>query len=503
MFIMSKEESKRIDEEAIEMGLSAATLMDFAAKAILEEIQKLPNIKNIMIVCGPGNNGGDGLALARLLLTYPYNVTLYCLKDESLMSKEAKFQLKQLSHPIILHQQLKKSDFKNIDLIVDALFGIGLNRPITGVYADWIEQINAAKLPTLSIDIASGVDANSGQVLGCAIKAWQTISFTALIQGQLVYPGNELSGEIVVKKIHIPTSICETYQHMSYMDAKLAARMLPKRSAHSHKGSYGKVIGIGGSNQMRGALLLAGEGCLHVGVGVLTLAFPKSLQSSALFLKSAMSLGLDDIDGEFSMLASEQLKTKLDPYDVCFIGNGLGRSEATKAMLEVALKQNKKIVIDGDALYELVSLLPLLNQSEATIILTPHLKEFATLMKLEIEVIEKDLFYYGNQFIKTYPKLTLVLKGETTIIFSHAHCFVSQSGNHALSKGGSGDILCGMIAGFLGQRCLPEVASALAVYLHGLSGDLLIKKQSAYTIQMEDIIEGLNAAFMLVESIKE
>ncbi|MEG2384260.1 MAG: NAD(P)H-hydrate dehydratase [Erysipelotrichaceae bacterium] len=500
MLVLNEKDSKSIDQIAIKNAFTSSMLMERAAGEIKSEILKMEKIKNIMIVCGPGNNGGDGFALARLLDSHIYNIYLFCPVAYDEMSKDEKEQVDMLPRDYIIHHELIDADFKDMDIIVDALFGSGLNKEISGVYETWIDLINKANAYVISVDIASGIDVNSGQVLGCAVKANITISFHSYKIGQLLYPGKEYSGEIIVRSLGISNTDFHPSSLVYLMDEALARTLLPIRIAHSHKGSYGKVIGVGGSNTMRGALLLAGDGCLHVGVGILSLASPASLQSNSLSLRSAMSVGLDDVLGEFCGNAPKQLEEELSKYDVCFIGNGLGRSDTCKAMVKMVLNQSKNCVIDGDALYELASLLPFLNKSKGNIILTPHLKEFSRLIHQDISTIEKDLIKYGTSFIKDYPNVTLVLKGDTTIIFDASNIYLCTLGNHALSKGGSGDILCGMIAGLLAQHLKPIEAASLAVYLHGLSADLLIKNHSAYTIQMDDIINGLDAAFLKIES---
>ncbi|MEG2909661.1 MAG: NAD(P)H-hydrate epimerase, partial [Erysipelotrichaceae bacterium] len=291
MLVLNEKDSKSIDQSAVKNAFTSSMLMERAAGEIKSEILKMEKIKNIMIVCGPGNNGGDGFALARLLDSHFYNICLFCPVVDNEMSKDEKEQVDMLPRDYIVHHELIDADFKDMDIIVDALFGIGLNKEISGVYATWIDLINKTNAYVISVDIASGIDVNSGQILGCAVKANKTITFHSYKIGQLLYPGKEYSGEIIVRSLGISNTDFRPSTLVYLMDESIACTLLPKRIAHSHKGSYGKVIGVGGSNTMRGALLLAGDGCLHVGVGILSLASPASLQSNSLSLRSAMSVG--------------------------------------------------------------------------------------------------------------------------------------------------------------------------------------------------------------------
>lgn len=498
MKIVNAKVMRYMDEQAIcHQHIPSIVLMEHAANALFNEIIKIITKEDLIyIVCGQGNNGGDGLALARMLYHHNYKVKVYC-KDVNKLSKDATSEYQMLlGTSVIVSNQFAIDD---ATIIIDALFGTGLSRNIEGDYAQIIETINRSKCKVFSIDIASGIDASSGEVLGVAIQADITFSFVALKIGNVLYPGKKYSGEIKVLDIHMPKDIVEDSVGFELIDQQLCIDSMYQRSNDSHKGSYGKVLIVGGSSDMHGALYLCAKACLNSGVGLCTLFIPDVIYDViAKDLKECMCIKASSKDGYFNKQALQTLKSMVNDYELIVVGNGMGRNDVTYAMLEVIMQSKAKVVIDGDAIYELGKKVDLLDRTEEVII-TPHMKEMSYLNKMNLNEMKKSYYEVGNTFIKKYPNVTLVLKDYITTIFKKQQSYLYQEGHHALAKGGSGDVLCGMIAGLYAQSKNSLQACIVAVYMHGFIARTLAKQYSAYSILAHDIIDYLKIAYKEME----
>lgn len=506
MKAVSVETMRKMDETAVRtFGIPSSILMEHAAMALCSYfLQQVDKSRHILILCGPGNNGGDGFALARLLVQEGYlHVQLHCKVTYGQMSQEEAIFAKiaeSYGIPCSHSEQLEdiKALLEDADIVVDALFGTGLSRNLTGFYDQLILQVNLANAYVISIDIASGIHGDSGSIMGCAIQADITLTFESYKLGQILYPGSAYSGRILPLAIQMPPVIEQQAEGLLVLEDALVRELLPQRCAHSHKGTYGKALMIGGSKAMHGAITMAAKAALRSGIGTLTLFVPDCISLLlASKLEESMIISAASEDGCFGREAILALKRILSQYDMIIIGNGMGRNEVTKALVETVLESDRPCILDGDALYEAGKLLPALKRPYPTI-LTPHVKEMSYLSGHTIQNIQQDPLFVLNEFLQNYPHTTIALKDAHTIIADAHQMYVNLAGNHALAKGGSGDVLCGILAGLFGQSKDALHAAACAVYVHALTADLLITDEDANSILPNDLIAALSRTYQIL-----
>lgn len=461
-------------------------LMEHAGMAVYKEMEKrFKKDNHFLFVCSHGNNGGDGFVVARLLHMQGYRVSIYFVSQEDRLSEAAKTNY--------LIAKALGVDFVNAliqcDVIVDCLFGTGLTRRVEGHYHTLIEAINASKTFVISMDVPSGIDSDNGQVCGIGVVANLTLTMQCGKVGLYVYPGRLYSGEVVILDIFIPQALideCPSQNHL--INKEHIAKWLPNRSIHSNKGSYGKVLCIGGSESMSGAISMAALSALKAGCGLMTCAIPKCIQNIvATNVLESMYLLLPDEAGYIHEDGAAIVKENLEKYTIALIGCGIGRSSGVGALLEVLLDSDIPLVIDADGLHAF-KLMKERYVKRDNIILTPHLKEFADLMDASIELIQKDCLYYIDLFMEQFENYTLVLKSETTIIAHKKERYFNTYGNNGLAVGGSGDVLAGIITGLYAQAQDACKAAALGVFIHAYSADMLLCKKSVYNIVPSDII---------------
>lgn len=507
MKVVTTKQMREMDRIAIqEYQIPSVVLMEHAAMAIKKHLDvRNDRQKEVLILCGPGNNGGDGFALARLLVQDGYeHVSIICnVRKEQQSKDEQVFARICEAYLISVYACATLEDIKgvlqNADVMVDALFGTGLSRDITGFYYDLITYVNTLDVDVISIDIASGIHGDTGKVMGCAIQAKKTISFECYKPGLVRYPGSQYCHEVCVESIAMPKDIVASATGIEVIDEQMLKERLPLRVAHSNKGSYGKALMIGGSMQMPGAITLAAKAALASGIGTLTLAIPEGIHSIlANKLEECMLLPLPMKDGYVSIEATEVLAPRLSSYQLIVIGNGLGRTEGGKALVDLVLKSGVPCLLDGDALY-LASNLPSLQTCTSPLIITPHIKEMSYLCKQEVSVIQQDPLAAIHQFQQEHPTACIVLKDEHTLLQEGESCYINLAGNHALAKGGSGDVLCGMIAGLYGQSKQSLSSAICAVYVHALAADQLIQRKSAYSILPTDVLEEIAELYQTYE----
>jgi len=489
MKLLTRTQMNAVDHAASsEYGIPSIILMEHAAHEVFLKLEEKWNQNTrFVIVCGSGNNGGDGFALARLLFLKKYVCSIHFLGKEERLTKDAKINYdicKSLQIPFI-----KDCDYDSYDVIIDCIFGTGLCRNIEGKYEEVIDEINATNKYIISIDIPSGIDSDSGRVLGVAIMANETYTMQAGKIGLYLCPGRNYAGKLSVLDIFIPNVLVEKSSSNIYHIQKEEMReWLPKRTIQSNKGSYGKVLCVGGSEGMSGAITMAIKSALASGCGLITAAIPKSISPAIMnTVLESMSILLDEKDGHISKNAISVLKDKITKYTVGLIGCGIGRSEDIKDIMEVLLESETPLIIDADGLHAFKAHI----KNRPNTILTPHLKEFADLMDVDVKEVVNHPLVYVDTFTSLYPDITLVLKSETTIIAKGNVQYVNTYGNNGLATGGSGDVLAGIITGLFAQNKDAFKAAVLGVFLHAYSADTLLKKKSVYSIIPTDIISSL------------
>ena len=507
MKLLTPHQISEIDQKTVsQYGIPSVLLMEHAAYSVFSYLKEVCKEKNILIICGPGNNGGDGLALARQLRNWSLSKSdvIMATSSEKLTSdgkiyyeicKKLEINLLQMT------DENEKEVFEKIhtaDIIVDALFGTGLSRPVEGKFKRIIDHINKSDAKVISIDIPSGIDGLTGKVQNVAVQADVTITFMVPKVGLCLYPGVLYAGEIKVMDIGIPKQLInEDESRIFSIEKEEMQKLLPKRPMRSNKGTFGKVLTIGGSLGMSGAISLASMAAYKAGCGTVTTVVPRCiLEIVQQKLTEVMAIGLDDLEVHFSEAAVERLKAILPHYQTVAIGPGMGRSKETLSLLLEVLKTEQACVIDADALYFIPEVLEVLKKREAPTILTPHPGEMARMTGAKIEDILADPLKYAMDFSKKFSVVT-VLKLEKTVIADRTgDIYINRYGNSGLAKGGSGDTLTGIITGLLAQHISPIDAARLGVYLQTRAADLAKDSLSEYSFMASDVIHFLGKAFL-------
>lgn len=496
MKVCTASQMREIDRLAEELALiPSIVLMENAAIACVDEIMKIDGIKSAAIFCGKGNNGGDGFAIARHLYNRGIKTEVY-LVCGSEFSKDALINYEIISNmgvKIIEVDDIDSLDLKIgvADVVVDAIFGTGIKGEIVGTIADVINSINKNAKYILSVDIPSGVDADSGKTSSACIKADKTVTFAAYKLGMLLYPGASMTGEIIVKDISIPEYIIDNQNiNINIINSQYISEIRPERCENSHKGNYGKILIIGGSTGLTGAVCMACEACIRSGSGLVSAAVPESLND--IFetkLTEPMTIPLNDKKGHLDELCIPQILDRLNDFDVCLFGVGIGRSESVSVILEAILKKSEiPVIIDADGLWAFAKKRDMLNECKCSVILTPHEMEMARILGCEVSEVIKNRQAISYEYA-TQNGVTLVLKGHHTIVTSPGgEQYININGNSGMATGGSGDVLSGIIAAFV-ARCETETkASAMGVYIHGLSGDLASSEKGEDSMLPTDMI---------------
>jgi len=444
-----------------EMGITGVCLMERAGSAAFALLQsRWPNAHRIAVLCGVGNNGGDGYVLARLAYLVGYEVTVLQLGDINKLKDEARITFEAMKDVGLSVQVFAEKKLSIVDVIVDALFGIGLSRKVSGQWRTAIEALYRCNCPILSIDIPSGLHADTGSVMGIAVRADATISFIGLKQGLFTGEGPEYCGEIYFDDLQVPHAIYKQAKStVARLDHETLRTTFHRRPRTAHKGHFGHVLVIGGDKGLTGATRLAAEAALRVGAGKVSVA-TRTAHANLLNLTcpEIMSHGAE---------TTEELAYLLEQATVVAIGPGLGQSIWARSMLEAVKAFSKPLVIDADAL-NLLARMPFRFPNG---ILTPHPGEAARLLETTTSEIQADRFAAVHALQLRFGGVC-ILKGAGTLIANDTgHISVCMAGNPGMATGGMGDVLTGIIAGLLAQGFALLDAAKLGVCLHGKAGD--------------------------------
>ncbi len=466
-------------------------------------------ITKIGFVCGKGNNGGDGFAAARHFANNGYNLNLIYIGNEDEQSNDCSINfniLKNISaenHNIVLKKYIARNDLKILskcDVIFDAMLGSGTTGDLKSPYKEIVNYLNKINCYKIAIDIPTGLNADNGY--GETIfRADFTITLGEFKKGLFFGEGKIYGGEVEKGKIGLSFDHYKKYFTTEYLiEPEDAAGFLPIKKKNINKYSAGKVFTIAGSANMPGAAILASASSLKAGSGASVLAFPRSAKKFIhRKLLEVVVQGYDDNDlGFLSGNNIKELGKRIQWADVVAIGPGLGRNEATQEAVRKIIGLNKKMVIDADAIFALnegkYKKVSLKNS-----VLTPHHGEFANLTGIPIQELQKDILKYGKEFVKE-TRCYLVLKGAPTIIFTPlGEALINSAGNPGMAKFGTGDVLTGILAGFISQHQDIEKAIVSGVYIHSLSADLLLKDYTEYSYTAEDIIDNLPRTFKFLK----
>ncbi len=455
--LYSVEQVREMDRLAIEdYAIPGIDLMRKAGHVVFELIQTHYAQCLLAVFCGAGNNAGDGYVIAQLAKQAGFKVEVFYLsKPENLKGDAA------TAYQGFITSGGQASAFNNdLDLtgrvLVDALLGTGLDRNVSGQYAEAISLINQAAIPVISVDIPSGLNADTGVVMGCAVVATWSVSFIGLKQGMFTGFAAEYCGQIIYADLDIPETI---FQSMSHAAQLITSVDFAKRARCAHKGHHGHVLLVGGDDGFSGAISLASEAALRVGAGLVSVATRKS--HANLVNVTRPELMCHGVEG------CEALLPLLNKASVVVVGPGLGQSLWAKKLLEAVIKSDKPLVIDADAL----NLLATKRQYRDNWVLTPHPGEAARLLGCSTDDIANNRFLAASQ-IQTLYGGVIVLKGTGTLIDNGEGVSVSTTGNPGMASGGMGDVLAGMVAGLVAQQWTLAQAANTAVFIHGEAADL-------------------------------
>ncbi len=506
MRLLSSEEMKLVEQHAARFGLSYQRMMENAgtacARNIRNEIEK-GNLqkKRVAVVCGKGNNGGDGFVVARKLFESGYNVCVVLALGYP-TSQEATYMYKLVldqSIPTVWYDvdKLKTlQTIKNADVIVDAVFGFSFYGEFDQEMKELVREMSQSSAMKFALDVPSGVYCDSGHCDPDSFKADFTIAISALKPAHIIHPASEHCGDIIIANIGIPDESYSVVGDCLYTYNKAEVKQLfPEREVTAHKNDFGHVLCICGSRTMPGAPVLAASAALRSGAGLVTLAFPDSIYpvvSSKLTEALLMPLAEND-NGTFSVLALKKLLSELDKFDSIVIGCGIGVNEDTRALLTAVIENaDIPVVIDADALNVLSKDMSILKKAKSKIVLTPHIGEMHRLTNLDKNIIVSEKISIARQFSEHYG-VYLVLKGANTVVSSpdDKKIYINNTGNTGLSKGGSGDVLAGLIGGFIAQGFEFIDALTCAVFVHGYTGDAVSDRTSKTGMLPSDVVNEL------------
>lgn len=483
-YVVDRETMYALDKRTMtEFSIPSRVLMELAGAQSAQRVAaKYGTDKKFIILCGHGNNGGDGFVIARWLINRGAVVEIIFLGDITKMSPEtsANYLLCQKLECLTYTDNNYLSLFNQANIvIIDALLGIGFQGKLRGGVVTLIKHANNSDAPKIAIDIPSGVNANTG-VSDSAFKADYTLTMAAIKQGMLLNSAPAYCGEVEIVDISIPDFYFPHNNRIGSLHNKL---QYPHRFKHSHKGDYGKVVIIAGSPSYSGAAILSGKACVKSGAGLVKLLHPQGMET--IFesnLIEVMTIGYDE---------SLQIDELLKWAEVVLIGPGLGLSELAKQMVtNVLLSYDKTLVIDADALNLLATQKYLLKESRANILLTPHLGELSRLCDLPLLELKQDIVNHARNFAEKYL-LSLLVKSSISFYIDQSSLFFIKAGNDGLSTGGSGDVLAGIITSFIAQRMkLQDAAVNGALYL-GRIAELLSETTNTFSITPSALIENI------------
>ncbi|RGU06408.1 NAD(P)H-hydrate dehydratase [Dorea longicatena] len=488
---------KAADQYTIQkLGVPSLELMEHAAQACVQVLEdEKVDLSHVCVVCGSGNNGGDGFAIARILQNNRYSVETFCVGNPEHYTEETQEQMHRLQEcgGKITYGMPQEDSYS---VIIDAVFGVGLSRKVEGRYRQVIEQMNRMRGTKFAVDIPSGLSATTGCILGCAFKADYTVTFQLKKIGLELSQGRTMAGRVIVPDIGISTdSICEDQEIVRTAGKDIYRKMLPDRPEDSNKGTYGRLLVIAGSKGMAGAAYLNAHAAYMTGAGLVR------IYTSSDNREILQTLLPEAIITTYEEYNKEELLSLLTWADSVCIGSGLGMSRLSEKILKTVIEYVKvPCLIDADGLNLLAENKNYLNQmAERRFVITPHMKEMSRLTGTPVEELKADRIQILKDFISRY-RITCVLKDSRTLIASEEKGIrMNLTGNSAMAKAGSGDVLAGVISGWMVQGKEAEDAAELGTYIHGLSGDLAKFEKGVYSVMARDLIEYISKALMKLE----
>ena len=518
MRVVTAAEMRRLDHLTIDThGVPSLTLMERAGQSVVEVILKrwahLAK-RGVLVVAGKGNNGGDGLVIARLLREREFPCEVSCIARAEDLSPDATTNLERYRAMKGPFTEIPAGDLdplrsrmRDKGLLVDALLGTGLRSPVEGFLADVVEFMNASGLPIVAVDTPSGLDADRGTPLGATIQAEVTVTFGFPKVGQVIHPGVVYSGDLVVADIGIhPKAVAEVAPSVELLDSADVAWLLPRRADDSHKGSYGHLLVMAGSRGKTGAAVLACRGAMRVGAGLVTLAAPRGLNeilAGALVEAMTEPLGQPGED-RWPALGAVDWEGLAERKSAVLFGPGVGVHGSARTTLETLLEHCRlPWLIDADGLNNLAADVSRLREARVPPVLTPHPGEMSRLTGLDTAEVNGDRIGIARAFAAE-NRCHLVLKGARTVMATpEGRVSINPTGNSGMASGGMGDVLAGIVAGFLAQGLPPEDAVRMGVYLHGRTGDRVADQRGGVGLIASDLVDELPRAIEELTQTRE
>ena len=518
MRVVTAAEMRRLDQLTIDThGVPSLSLMERAGQSVVDVILErwTPLAKRgVLVVAGKGNNGGDGLVIARLLRERKFPCEVACIAPAEDLSPDATTHLERYRAVKGRFTEVPPGDLdplrsrmKDKGLLVDALLGTGLRSPVEGFLADVVELMNASGLPIVAVDTPSGLDADRGTPLGATIRAEATVTFGFPKAGQVIYPGVVYSGDLVVADIGIhPEAVAAVEPSVELLESADVVRLLPRRADDSHKGSYGHLLVMAGSRGKTGAAVLGCRAAMRVGTGLVTLAAPRGLNgilAGALVESMTETLGQPAQD-QWPALGVADWHGLAERKSAVLFGPGVGVHASARATLETLLEHcSLPWLIDADGLNNLAADVSRLREARVPPVLTPHPGEMGRLAGLDTAEVNDDRIGLARAFAAEH-RCHLVLKGARTVMATpEGQVSINPTGNSGMASGGMGDVLAGIVAGFLAQGLPPEDAVRLGVYLHGRTGDRVADERGGVGLIASDLVDELPRAIRELTQIRE
>ena len=502
--IVTASEMQAIDRAAIEdFGIPSLVLMENAGLAAASMIhENVPDLseKKVLIVCGKGNNGGDGFVMARHLFNDDIQVDILLvgkrqqLKSDARVNADIAFKMGIPIHEVTDKNLTTHSHLlRHCHIIIDALFGTGLSKPAGGLYEKIIKKINAAKKYVFAVDIPSGVDSDSGHLIGPHIKATVTAALVLLKCSHLLFPAADSMGEVQILDISIPYEAIEKQNiPVAWLEFDDIQSLVPQRSADTHKGDYGHTLVLAGSKGKGGAAGLTGLAALRAGAGLVTLAVPESCHQALEFNPlETMTVALPETkSGCISTKAIDTLLENLKGKNALAIGPGLSTDKETIQLLEALLPQVEcPLVIDADGINALGKNRKLIDQIRAETVLTPHPKEMSRLSGWSVQDILNHKIERASEYAQEHD-VTLLLKGARTLVaFADGTVLINPTGNPGMATAGSGDVLTGLIVGLISQGLSVPSATSAGAFIHGMAGDIYVETNHETPLIASDLLD--------------
>lgn len=509
MRVFSAAQIKTIDREAVRRGVPEATLMDKAGTAVANFVLKRLHVSHAVVVAGIGGNGGDALVCARRLHESGTDVRVLVLAPIEVLTPTTRDMARLFLACAPERLTVIEDDIGALekalvgaDCVIDGILGIGVSRPLDGRYAAIVRAINRADVLRVAIDVPTGLATDTGDLIGDSVYADHTLAMAAYKPSHLLYPARSRCGKITIVPVGYPPEIVESIEATAIViDREWVRAHLPSRDPAGHKGSFGRVLVVAGSRGMSGAAILCAGGALRAGAGLVTVACPGSIEPIvAAAIPEVITVPLADTNGHLSRRSLPRLLAAANTADVLAIGPGLSRVPSVgKVVLRLLGAAKNNIVLDADGIFPLRNRLGLLARLAGHIVLTPHPGEMSRLLGSPTEEINRKRIEVACSFAQTNG-VALLLKGRPTAIGTpNGKTYLNPTGNTGLATGGSGDVLTGLIAGFLAGGSPPADAAIIGAFIHGAVADRLARSASERSMLPSDLIRALPHTIAAIE----